>query len=71
MRCVIYEMSSPYNVYINRWNNSFIQPGSVGSVGDVHVTPRLKHSAPELPIRWSRTYSGEGALQAGSNVQDG
>lgn len=64
-------MSSPYNVYINRWNNSFIQPGSVGSVGDVHVTPRLKHSCPELPIRWSRTYSGEGALQAGSNVQDG
>lgn len=42
-----------------RWSDSFIQPGLVGPVGDVHCQPRLKHSCPELPIRWEVEFTAD------------
>jgi hypothetical protein len=63
------------DVYIqqpmNRWSNDRIQPGPVGSVGDANVTVRLKHSAPDLPIRWDPWTFGRNAPYLGQNVQDG
>lgn len=56
---------------LNRWDHSRIQPGSVGSVGDVNVTPRFKHSMPELPIRFDPYFRGKNAPFLGSNVQNG
>ena len=56
---------------LNRWDHSYIQPGWQGSVGDVHCQPRLKHSAPELPIRWEQIFAHENEVFLGSNVQDG
>lgn len=56
---------------MNRWNHDRIQPGPVGSVGDVICQPKLKHSAPELPIRWDMELGGKNLTHLGSNVQDG
>lgn len=53
---------------VHRW---LIQPGAVGSVGDVNPTPRLKHSCPDLPLRWASWAYGANAPYFGSNVQDG
>lgn len=44
-------------------------PGVVGPVGDVLVNTRLKHSAPDLPIRWENTLNQMQRL--GANVQNG
>lgn len=55
---------------MNRWNHDWIQPGIVGSVGDVNCQVRLKHSSPDMPIRWSKDFSGSNTL-LGSVVQDG
>ena len=44
-------------------------PGVVGSVGDVLGQVRLKHSAPDLPLRFE--YSPEQVEHHGSNVQNG
>ena len=38
--------------HLNTWNNKYIAPGPVSSVGDVLLGVRLKHSAPNLPLRW-------------------
>jgi len=56
---------------LNRWNYSSIRPGVVGSVGDVNVTPKFKHSAPDLPIRYDPYFQGKNAVFLGSNVSDG
>lgn len=56
---------------LNRWDYSSIRPGVVGSVGDVHVTPRYKHSSPNLPIRWDPYFSGKNSIFLGSNVNNG
>jgi len=53
---------------VHQWR---IQPGSVGSVGDVVVTPRLKQSCPDMYPRWAEWARGPNAPYLGSNVQDG
>lgn len=54
---------------VNRWNNDYICPGPQCSVGDVLQNERLKHSAPDLPLRWEFTY-GE-LKKRGSYPTDG
>ena len=54
---------------INRWANDYIQPGNVGSVGDVNVAPRLRNSTPSMPIRHDPAFSFDQRL--GMNVQNG
>lgn len=56
---------------LNRWADSRIQPGSVGSVGDVNLTPRFKQSAPDLPMRFDPYFRGKKESRLGSNVQNG
>jgi len=56
---------------LNRWANSSIQPGSVGSVGDVNLTPRFKQSSPDLPMRYDPYFRGKKECRLGSNVQNG
>jgi hypothetical protein len=56
---------------MNRWDHDRIQPGAVGSVGDVHCQPRLKHSSPDMPIRWQKEFAGQNEVFLGSNVSDG
>jgi hypothetical protein len=46
-----------------------IRPGQVGAVGDVIGNIRLKHSAPELPIRWE--YDLGEFFRFGAHVEDG
>lgn len=55
----------------NRWNNDWISPGVVGSVGDVNLSIRLKQSTPDLPMRWVGSTVGKKESRLGSNVQDG
>lgn len=54
-----------------RWSDFTMNPGVVGSVGDVVVTPFLKTSNPDLPRRVDQTFAGGRAVPLGSNVQDG
>ena len=56
---------------LNRWDYCRIQPGPVGSVGDVLCQPRLKQSAPDLPMRFDPNFSHQNEVFLGSNVQDG
>jgi len=56
---------------LNRWDYARIQPGPVGSVGDVNCQPRLKHSAPDLPLRYDPNFSHQNEVFLGSNVSDG
>jgi hypothetical protein len=56
---------------LNQWNNSYIQPGPVGSVGDVHLRPKWRTSTPDMAPRYDPTFSGKNQLPLGSNVQDG
>lgn len=56
---------------VNRWNDNYISPGPVGSVGDALTSIQLKTSAPSMPRRWSQTYSPLNDQKRGSNVQDG
>lgn len=48
-----------------------IQPGSVGSVGDVLGQVRIKQSYPDAPFAWDRTFSAFGESRLGSGVQNG
>ena len=49
--------------------NSWVtQPGIVGSVGDVNVTPRLPQSAPDFAIRLDAVWAGKNAVRLGSSV---
>lgn len=52
-------------------NHQIASPGIVGSVGDVNLTPRFKHSAPEMPLRWDPYFAGYNEIFLGSNVQNG
>lgn len=56
---------------LNRWDHSSIQPGAVGSVGDVNTQVRFAQSAPDMPMRYDPTFSGSNEPWAGSNVTDG
>ena len=62
----VMEDLSIWDKNVHSWK---IQPGQVGSVGDVLITPRLKHSSPDLPIRWVGWAYGANAPYLGSNVQ--
>ncbi len=46
----------------------FYKAEDVGPIGDVHQIVRLKQSCPELPMRYSKTFS---TARVGQNVQDG
>lgn len=59
-------MSIAFKRPLHAFDNDAIRPGVVGSVGDVLGMIRLKHSAPELPIRKLKLSKTDG-----SNVQDG
>ena len=56
---------------LNRWDHSRIQPGAVGSVGDVNLQQRLKHSYPDAPLRFEKDFAGKNEVFLGSNVSDG
>lgn len=56
---------------LNNWDKTSIRPGPVGSVGDVNNQVRLKHSAPDLPLRYAKQFSGKNEERTGSNVSDG
>jgi hypothetical protein len=56
---------------LNRWDKDSIRPGPVGSVGDVNLQVKLKHSAPDLPQRYDKTFSGKNEVWSGSNISDG
>jgi hypothetical protein len=56
---------------LNRWDYDRIQPGPVGSVGDVLCTPRFKHSYPDAPLRFDNMFRGKNGVFLGSNVSDG
>lgn len=51
---------------LHAFDNDSIRPGPVGSVGDVIGSIKLKHSMPELPLRWDKLRT-----TVGSNVEDG
>lgn len=52
-------------------NKEVLSPGVVGSVGDTLLSVRLKHSAPDLPLRFDTMTVGPKEKRLGSNVQDG
>lgn len=54
---------------VNLWNNKYISPGPVASIGDVLQNVRLKQSAPELAMRWE--FNDKQLQNRGNNVQDG
>lgn len=56
---------------LNRWANSSIQPGAVGSVGDVNNQVVFKNSTPDMPIRYDPVFSGKNEVRTGSNITDG
>jgi hypothetical protein len=56
---------------LNNWLDNYISPGRVGSVGDVHLSVRLKQSMPSLPERHAAWTYGNYEQRLGSNVQDG
>lgn len=59
----------PINGVLKRKHYEMLSPGAVASVGDVLTQIRLKHSAPDLPIRWG--FAGSQLPIMGSNVSDG
>lgn len=46
----------------------FYKAEAVGPIGDVHQIVKLKHSCPEMPLRFSSTFA---TSRVGQNVQDG
>ena len=56
---------------LNRWANDWIQPGPVGSVGDVLTQERIKQSSPDFPFAYTPTFSTRNNVYRGSNVQNG
>ena len=57
--------------FTNRWDKDSIRPGPVGSVGDVNLQVKLKHSSPDLPVRYESIFSKENEKWTGSNISDG
>jgi len=58
-------------VQLNRWDKDSIRPGPVGSVGDVNLQVKLRKSAPYLPNRYQKAFSGKNEVWSGSNISDG
>lgn len=56
---------------LNRWSNDYISPGVQGSVGDTLLGVRLRQSAPDMPMRWAKNFSGANEVFLGSNISDG
>lgn len=56
---------------LNRWANDRIQPGQVGSVGDVLGQVRVKQSSPDMPFKYDPIFSEADEPFRGSNVQNG
>jgi hypothetical protein len=56
---------------LNRWNNDYIAPGVVGSVGDTNMSIRFKQSTPDYPMRWDPLTAGEREVRYGTYVTDG
>lgn len=56
---------------LNRWDYDSIRPGIVGSVGETSLQVKLKHSNPDMPLRFSKTFSKDKLKYLGSNVQNG
>lgn len=56
---------------LNMWDRDSIRPGPVGSVGDTMIQVRLKQSAPDLDMRFDKTFSGANTVVAGANISDG
>lgn len=67
MNTLSFDEPKPYQIrdYVR------IQPGPSGSVGEVNVSPRLRHSAPDMPLRFDPYFSFRNAAASGSNVQSG
>ncbi len=55
----------------NMHMNDRIQPGAVGSVGDVLGAVRLHQSTPQMAMRWDNVFYPGNDKASGSNVQDG
>ena len=64
-------LSSEARRPLNRWDHASIRPGAVGVVGDVLVTPKFKHSCPDMEVRYDSTFAGNKTKRLGSNVTDG
>jgi hypothetical protein len=63
-----------FNIKMSRlfdWHNNHISPGVVSSVGDTNLSVKLKHSAPDLPLRWAPYSVGKRESRLGSYIQDG
>lgn len=56
---------------LNRWDHCRIQPGVVGSVGEVNCSPRFRQSTPGMRLRYDPLFSGKREIDLGANVQDG
>ena len=56
---------------LNRWDHDSIRPGPSHSVGDALAFVRYKHSAPELPLRFDKDFSGKNGKILGNNNTDG
>lgn len=68
----MYEKDSMVGRYNKgRLMSDYMQPGAVGSVGDVLVSVRLHQSTPDMPIRWDSDFQPGKDDFLGSNVQDG
>lgn len=46
-------------------------PGPTGTVGVPLTSIKLKHSNPDMPLRWDKTFSGKNSPLHGSNIQNG
>ncbi len=56
----------------NRWMDyGSMRPGPQGSVGDVVMMTRLKHSSMDVPMRYDSMTAHGKEPRVGSNVQDG
>lgn len=56
---------------MNRWDHSRIQPGIVGSVGEVNCSPQWRRSTPGMRLRLDPFFAGKNAIDLGANIQDG
>lgn len=56
---------------LNRWNYDHIQPGEQHSVGDTQGYIRLKHSFPNAPLRYDKTFTGKSKLVGNANGDGG
>ena len=57
-------------IHLNQWNNDYISPGPVGSVGDTLLAVQLKTSFPG-DLRYDKLTKGAKECRFGSNVTDG